>query len=36
LKKIKKYFKEGRIPLEDGFRSIDKDFDGFISKDDLF
>lgn len=33
--KIKKWYKEQGLTIEDAFRVFDKDFDGFINKSDI-
>ncbi|EGR32802.1 hypothetical protein IMG5_070330 [Ichthyophthirius multifiliis] len=35
LAKIKNWFREERLTIQDAFRVFDKDFDGYISKEDL-
>jgi Ca2+-binding EF-hand superfamily protein len=35
IEKIKDWINRERITVEEGFKCFDKDFDGYISKDDL-
>lgn len=35
IEQIKKWIMTSRITIDEGFKCFDKDFDGFISKDDL-
>ena len=35
LERIRSWFKEEGITVDDAFRVIDRDFDGFIGKEDV-
>lgn len=35
IEKIKEWVQKERITVEEGFKCFDKDFDGFINKEDL-